>query len=275
MSDQIVKAACVQMSSTPVIEENMEAAEVLIREAADQGAKLVITPENTTQIRAHEPDMVEKTLTQEENPAVPFFSDLAKELEIHLLVGSICVRHENGKKLANRAFFYNDKGELFANYDKIHMFDVDLANGESYRESNFYEPGYKSVLAPTPWGDVGVTICYDMRFGFLYRTLAKAGAQILTAQSAFTVPTGKAHWEVLLRARAIENGCFMLAPAQCGTHHGTRQTYGHSMIIDPWGTILAEAGEEPCVITADLDLSKVKETRQSVPSLRNDREFAF
>jgi predicted amidohydrolase len=160
-----------------------------------------------------------------------------------------------------------------ATYDKIHMFDVDLVEGESYRESRTYRPGESGCVAETPWAPIGMTVCYDMRFPYLYRTLAHAGAKVLTVPSAFTRPTGRAHWHVLLRARAIETGCFVIAPAQCGEHAGGRETYGHSIIIDPWGEVLAEAGDEPGVIVADIDLARIDEVRQMVPSLSHDRPF--
>ena len=177
--------------------------------------------------------------------------------------------------MAKRSFFFSPSGKEIARYDKIHMFDVDLPNGESYRESSDYEPGDKSALADTDFGKVGLTICYDLRFPHLYRDLAKAGASILAVPSAFTVPTGQAHWSVLQRARAIETGSFVVSAAQCGQHDGDRKTYGHSIIVDPWGVVLAEAGEEPGVITADLDLSAVDKARQAIPALQHDRDYAF
>jgi predicted amidohydrolase len=168
---------------------------------------------------------------------------------------------------------FNNAGKIVDKYDKIHLFDIDLPGGESYRESATVAPGGKACITKTPWGGVGLSVCYDLRFPHLYRKLAHSGADILTAPAAFTIPTGKAHWEVLLRARAIETGCFVLAPAQTGVHAGGRKTYGHSMIVGPWGDVLAGAGDEPGLIYADLNMNAVKEARESVPSLRHDREI--
>ncbi|HYD99546.1 MAG TPA: carbon-nitrogen hydrolase family protein, partial [Alphaproteobacteria bacterium] len=180
---------------------------------------------------------------------------------------------EDGR-VANRLFVIDPQGEIRARYDKIHMFDVDLAGGESYRESATFRPGEQAVLAQTPWGGLGMTVCYDLRFPHLYRALAQAGARLLAVPAAFTVPTGRAHWHVLLRARAIETGCFVIAPAQTGTHDAGRQTYGHSLIVDPWGEVLADGGGEPGFVTADLDLGRIDEARGMVPALRHDRPFA-
>jgi predicted amidohydrolase len=199
---------------------------------------------------------------------------LAAELDIWLLAGSLVVKLEDDSRMANRSFLINPSGMVSARYDKIHMFDVDLEGGESYRESKKFRPGEQAVVADTPFGPVGMTICYDMRFAYLYRTLAQAGARILTVPAAFTRPTGRVHWHTLLRCRAIETGSFIMAPAQCGDHEDGRKTYGHSLIISPWGEILAEAGEEPSIIFADLNLSKVDEARSMVPALNHDRTFA-
>ena len=196
-----------------------------------------------------------------------------------VLIGSALVAHSSKEdggsdKAANRAVLVSDAGEIVTTYDKLHMFDVDLPNGDRYRESSLYEPGEDARIVDTPWGRLGLTICYDMRFPQLYRALAKAGAEIIAVPAAFTRPTGEAHWEVLLRARAIENGVFILAPAQGGTHEDGRTTWGHSLAVDPWGRILAQAGDdEPGVIMADLDLDQVKTTRQAIPSLKNERDF--
>ena len=176
-------------------------------------------------------------------------------------------------RIANRSFLFSDTGEIVARYDKIHLFDVDLPTGESHRESDLVRPGEEAVVAETPWAIIGLSICYDLRFAYLYRDLAKAGASILTVPAAFTVPTGKAHWETLLRARAIETGSFVLAPAQCGEHEGGRQTYGHSLIIGPWGEVLADAGEDTGFIIAELDLSAVEKAREAIPALKHDRAY--
>ena len=203
------------------------------------------------------------------HPAIPYYAELAKELEIWLLIGSMAIKV--GDKMANRSFLFSDKGDVVATYDKIHLFDVDLPTGESHRESDHVQAGTKAVTADTPWGKIGMSICYDVRFAYLYRKLAHMGASIMTVPAAFTVPTGQAHWKTLLRARAIETGAFVLAPGQCGEHEGGRKTYGHSLIIDPWGDVLAEADDKPCIITAELDLSVVAKTRNAIPALKHDR----
>jgi predicted amidohydrolase len=214
-----------------------------------------------------------KSFAEDAHPGLPHFSALAKELGVWLLIGSMPIRVE-AERLANRSFLIDDQGRVTARYDKIHLFDVDLPNGEVYRESERIRPGAQAVLAPTPWGALGMTVCYDLRFPQLYRDLAQADAAMLSIPSAFTVPTGEAHWHVLLRARAIETGAFVLAPAQCGTHAGGRRTYGHSLIVAPWGEILAEAGDAPGTISAEIDFSKVAEARSMIPSLRHDRDYA-
>jgi len=266
------KAACVQMNSAAEIAPNLESASKFIRAAAADGAQLVMTPENTTLIEPNRAHLLAKTPTEEAHPGVPHFSALAKELGVWLLIGSMPVRADE-KRIANRSFLYDPAGNIVARYDKIHMFDVDLPNGETYRESNGVRPGEQAVVAATPWGGLGLTICYDVRFAYLHRALAQAGAVMLTVPAAFTVPTGQAHWHVLLRARAIETGCFVFAPAQTGTHAEGRLTYGHSLIISPWGEVLADAGEAPGYIVAEIDLEQVHKARSMVPALRHDREF--
>ena len=236
-----VKVALVQMTAGPEIEPNLATAEALIRTAAKGGAHFVLTPENTSLIEPNKAHVFAKAIVEEKHPGLPRFSALARELKIWLLIGSMSIKVEE-TKLANRSFLFDAQGNIVARYDKIHLFDVDLPSGETYRESNIIRPGTQAVVADTPWGGVGLTICYDLRFAYLHRALAQAGAAIITVPAAFTVPTGKAHWETLLRARAIETGSFVLAPAQCGEHADGRKTYGHSLIIAPWGEILAEAG---------------------------------
>ena len=267
----VLRAACVQINGAPEIEENLKTVGALVREAAGRGAKLIATPENTCRMVRDERKII-TSLSEENHPGIPFFSELAKELGVWLLIGSLAIR--TGKtQIANRSFLFADNGNIAATYDKIHMFDVDLSGDKSYRESKAVQPGEKAVVAGTPWGGLGMSICYDVRFAYLYRDLAKAGANILTVPAAFTVPTGKAHWEVLLRARAIETGSFVLAPAQTGDHDGGRKTWGHSMIIGPWGEILAAAGTETGIITADLNLDEVAKVRQSIPALRHDKKY--
>ena len=273
MNDAAVKFACVQMTAGPETGPNLDAAAALIREAASGGAKFILTPENTSIIEPNRDLALAKSYTQDAHPGLPFFSKLAKELAVWLLIGSMPIRVEP-ERLANRSFLIDDQGRISAQYDKIHLFDVDLPNGEVYRESERIRAGAQAVLASTPWGSLGMTVCYDLRFAQLYRDLAHAGAAMISIPAAFTVPTGEAHWHVLLRARAIETGAFVFAPAQCGTHAGGRRTYGHSLIVAPWGEILAEAGDKPGTITAAIDFSKVASARAMVPSLRHDRDYA-
>ncbi len=273
MEDAAVKFACVQMTAGPETGPNLDAAAALIREAAAGGAKFIFTPENTSIIEPNRELALAKSFTQDEHPGLPHFSKLAKELGVWLLIGSMPIRVEP-ERLANRSFLIDDQGRVVAHYDKIHLFDVDLPNGEVYRESERIRPGSQAVLAPTPWGGLGMTVCYDLRFPQLYRDLAHAGASIISIPAAFTVPTGEAHWHVLLRARAIEAGAFVFAPAQCGTHAGGRRTYGHSLIVAPWGEILAEAGDQPGTIATVIDFSQVAAARNMIPSLRHDRDYA-
>ncbi len=267
-----VRVACVQVTATPDMAANIDAACAFAIEAAADGARFVLFPENVTML-AGGGAMREAAPVAGAHPAREAFADVARETGIWLLAGSIAEKAGDGR-LANRSLLFDAEGVTVAEFDKIHMFDVTLDAGESYRESESYRPGDKAVLADTPWGALGMTVCYDLRFPQLYRALAQAGAQMLSVPSAFTVPTGRAHWHVLLRARAIETGCFVFAPAQCGTHYGNRRTYGHSLIIDPWGEILAEAGEAPGVIAADIDLEAVADARSKVPSLTHDRAYA-
>lgn len=270
--EQKLKAACIQMSSGPVITGNLDEAEKLIRQAAAQGAKFIATPENTCHIRMPSVEKLNSAPAQEDHPGLPRFSALAKELGVWILIGSMAVKASEDK-LYNRSFLFDDQGNLAAHYDKIHLFDVVLSEKEKYGESEVIEPGTEAVVAWTPWGGMGMSICYDLRFAYLYRDLAKAGAGILLIPAAFTVPTGKAHWETLLRARAIETGSFVIAPGQTGEHEGGRKTWGHSLIIDPWGKILAEGGEKVGVVTAELDLSEVEAARTRIPSLLHDRKY--
>ena len=271
----ILRAACVQVTSAADIAPNVAASSELVRQAHAEGASFVAMPEvvNLCEMRPGQADA--KAQPEAREPALQAYRALADELGIWLLAGSLVVRLDDDPRMANRSFLIDPSGAVVARYDKIHMFDVDLEGGESYRESRKFRPGDRAVVAQTPWGPVGMTICYDMRFAYLYRALAQAGARILTVPAAFTRPTGRAHWHTLLRARAIETGCFVIAPAQCGDHADGRKTYGHSLIVSPWGEVLAEAGEDPGVVVADLDLSKVDEARSMVPALTHDREFAL
>jgi predicted amidohydrolase len=266
------RAACVQLRSSDDVSENIEVTSRLIREAKAQGAQFVATPENTTLMAPDGGAKLERSFSEDKDPALPAFRALAEELGIWLLIGSLAIKVSE-TKTANRSFLIDPKGRTTARYSKIHLFDVDLPSGEKYRESNTVAGGDRAVLADTPWGKIGLTICYDMRFPQIYRALAKAGAFLLTAPSAFTETTGKAHWHVLLRARAIENGAFVIAPAQGGTHANGRKTYGHSLIVAPWGEILAEAGTEPGVIVAEIDPAASADARSRVPNLQHDRPF--
>ena len=264
----LIKVACVQMTSGADIEANLKAAENFIREAAGQGATLIATPEMTDSIMRRARDK----MASASNEPQKRFSSLAKELGVWLLAGSFGVKVADDK-MANRSLLYAPDGTEHAYYDKIHMFDVTLSRKEFYRESSDYEAGSRAVVADCGDFKLGMGVCYDMRFPPLWRDLAKDGAQILSAPAAFTVPTGKAHWHVLLRARAIETGSFVIAPAQIGEHFEGRKTYGHALIISPWGEILAEKESGTGIITAEINLDDVEKTRQSIPALEHDREY--
>jgi len=249
-------------------------AEPLIRQAAAGGADLILTPESSNLFQGGRDRLLEVLASPEADEAVLGLRALAAELGVWLLIGSAMVRREDGKA-ANRSMLAGPTGEVAATYDKIHMFDVDLPTGERYRESASYEPGDRAVVAEAAGATLGLSVCYDLRFAALYRALARGGAEILTVPSAFTRPTGSAHWEVLLRARAIETGSFVLAPAQGGTHEDGRATWGRSMAISPWGKILAAAdGDEPGVVLVELDLAEVREARRAIPALDNARAFS-
>ena len=265
-------AACVQLRAGREVAASTEAAVELVRAAADAGAAFVATPENTSIMEAERALLFEKTRAEEDDLALKALAAAAREKKIWLLIGSLPIKVSEGK-LANRSLLVSPTGQIAARYDKIHMFDVDLAGGESYRESRNFEAGGDAVVADLPWSRFGLSICYDLRFPYLYRALAHAGARVLTVPSAFTRQTGEAHWHVLLRARAIENGAFVIAPAQGGRHENGRETFGHSLIVAPWGEVLAEAGTEPGIVMTEIDPAKVDEARGRVPSLMHDRNF--
>ena len=275
-----LRAALIQTRTPASQGAALEQIEPLIRQAAAEGAQLIVTPEGSNLLQRDRALMLRALKPLQHDPFVQGVRQLAKELKVWILIGSALVAHSSNKdlgsdKAANRAVLIDADGEVVSTYDKLHMFDVDLPNGDRYRESSLYEPGAEARLVDTPWGKLGLTICYDMRFPQLYRALAKAGAEFIAVPAAFTRPTGEAHWEVLLRARAIENGVFILAAAQGGQHEDGRGTWGHSLAIDPWGRILAEAaGDAPGVVIADLNLDDVEATRQAIPSLKNERPFA-
>jgi predicted amidohydrolase len=266
------RAALVQLCSCRSVDKNVDDALALIREAAAGGAQYVQTPEVTTLMELETAKLFAAVESEEGNTALQRFRDLAAELKIWLHIGSMPVKVAPDK-IANRAYVLTPEGSVAATYDKIHMFDVDLPGGESYRESKNYRAGDRAVVAALPWGGLGLSICYDLRFPHLYRALAKSGAQFLAVPAAFTKVTGEAHWHTLLRARAIECQCFVFAAAQGGRHEHGRDTYGHSLIISPWGQILAEGGVQPGVIFADIELQAIEDARKRVPSLGHDRPF--
>ena len=273
-----MRAALLQLTSSDDPEENLVEVRRFLRDAAAQGAKLVATPEVTNIVstsRTHQKSVLE---FEENNTFLKALQSEAAHLDVWVLLGSLAVKTADpDERFANRSFLISNTGDVVATYDKIHMFDVDIDATETYRESNGYRPGTQAVLARSPFGDIGMTICYDMRFPQLYQALVKAGAKILTVPAAFSPVTGAAHWHSLLRARAIETGCFVIAPAQTGTHkarHGkSRSTYGHSLVVSPWGEILLDAGTEPGVYLFDLAMDHVEDARRRVPALSNAREF--
>jgi predicted amidohydrolase len=264
--------ACVQTNSGREFEPNIVAAGALVRRARAAGAELVLLPENVAMLEPVSRLLKEKALPEQAHPSLAALRDLARETGVWLLIGSLAIKVDDGRA-ANRSLLVDPEGTIVARYDKIHMFDVDLGPGESYRESATIAPGASVVVAPTPWGPLGLSICYDLRFPHLYRRLAQSGAAFLSIPAAFTRTTGRVHWHVLQRARAIENGAYVFAPAQCGTHAEGRETFGHSLIVDPWGTVLADGGEAPGVILAEVDPRQVAEARRRIPSLDHDRRF--
>jgi deaminated glutathione amidase len=267
------KAAMIQMRSGVMPAANIDAAACMIGEAKAAGADYVLTPEMTNILTARREQLFGAIVEEEHDTSLATLRELARKLGIYVHVGSLAIKI-SPDRAANRAYLIDPKGGIAARYDKIHMFDVELGNGESYRESRTYRSGELAVLSDLPWGRLGVTICYDLRFPALYRALAEAGATLLAIPSAFTKQTGEAtHWHVLNRARAIENGCFVFAAAQGGKHESGRETYGHSLIIDPWGRILAEGGGEPGVVMAEIDVGEVAKARARIPSLEHGRRF--
>ncbi len=268
------KLACLQLNSGAEVAENIAHATDWIIRAAEAGADLIATPETTGMIEFRRRAAWDKAQIESEHAALSAFRELAAKTGRWLLIGSLSVRVDDEERIANRSFLIDSSGTIAARYDKIHMFDVDLPSGESYRESKTYRPGDSAVLVQTPWGVLGMTVCYDVRFPHLYRALAKGGARMISVPAAFTKVTGEAHWHLLLRARAVETGCFVFAPAQCGVHPGERRTFGHSLIIDPWGEVLADGGDEPGFVMAELDMARVAEVRGRIPSLDHDRLYA-
>jgi predicted amidohydrolase len=272
MSGAKFKAAMIQMRSGLMPAANVDSAVKLIGEAISAGADYVQTPEMTNILAAKREQLFAAIAPEESDPSLAAFRDLARKHNIIVHVGSLAIK-VSPEKAANRSFLIDPSGEIVARYDKIHMFDVDLAGGESYRESNNYRSGELAVLADLPWGRLGLTVCYDLRFPALYRALAEAGASFLAIPSAFTKQTGEGHWHTLVRARAIENGAFVFAAAQGGKHENGRDTFGHSVIVDPWGRVLAEGGIEPSVVMAEIDPAEAAAVRARIPSLQHGRRF--
>jgi deaminated glutathione amidase len=266
------RVGLIQMRSARSPAANRDAAVGLIEQAKRDGADYVQTPEMTNIMEVKRDNLFAAIVAEEQDATLAAFRDLARRLAIWVHAGSLAVK-VSPDRAANRSFLIDPRGDIKARYDKIHMFDVDLANGESYRESRSYQPGELAAVADLPWGRLGLTICYDLRFPALYRALAEAGSSFLAIPSAFTRQTGEAHWHVLNRARAVENGCFVLAAAQGGTHESGRETYGHSMVVDPWGRIIAEGDDAPGVVMAEVDPSLVGKARARIPSLQHGRRF--
>lgn len=272
MNGGTFKAAMIQMRSGLQPGANIDAAVRYIGDAKSAGAEYVLTPEMTNILAANREQLFAVVVEEEADASLATLREVARKLGIYVHVGSLAIRI-SPDRAANRSFLIDPKGDILARYDKIHMFDVDLAGGESYRESRNYRPGELAVLADLPWGRLGLTVCYDLRFPALYRALAEAGAIMLAIPSAFTKQTGEAHWHVLVRGRAIENGCFVFAAAQSGRHENGRDTFGHSLIVDPWGRIIAEGGTEPGVIVAEINPAEVASARARIPSLQHGRRF--
>jgi deaminated glutathione amidase len=268
------KVACVQNCAEREMAPSLTALEPLVRGAIDIGADLVVVPEMATMFEPDNARLLAKAQPEASDPGVAAFRRWAAESRRWILVGSLYLREPGAARVVNRSLLIDSGGAIVARYDKIHLFDVDLEGGESYRESATVQPGDRPVLAPTPWGLMGLSICYDLRFAYLYRALAQAGALYLAIPAAFTYTTGSAHWHVLVRARAIETGCYVFAANQGGTHAEGKRTWGHSLIVDPWGRVLADGGEAAGFVTAEIDPAKVDEARGMVPALRHDRDFA-
>ncbi|CAI8038407.1 Deaminated glutathione amidase [Geodia barretti] len=263
--------ACIQNCATDNLSQTIQDCEVLSREAYDAGADLICLPEFFSYLNLNEKGLDVAPFRESEHPTLAAFQELSLKLQVWILLGSIAIYDSQGKK-RNRSILLNPRGEIEVRYDKIHMFDVNLPNGEVYRESDVFSPGNKAVTASLPWGELGLTVCYDLRFPHLYRSLAHAGADVISVPAAFTRTTGQAHWHVMLRSRAIETGAYVVAPCQYGDH-GRAKTYGHSLIIDPWGRILADGGEDRGYIIAEVDMEEVKNARRMIPALEHDRDY--
>ena len=265
-------AACIQNNALNNIDDNLPIVRDLVREAASLKADFIALPECVSLMEPDNKALRAKVPEERDHPFIPMYEEEARNSGAWILGGTLAVKVDDGR-IANRLYLFNPAGQITATYDKIHMFDVDLGGGEFYKESATYAPGDKAVVTELPWGSLGMSICYDIRFAYLYRRLAQAGAEILCAPAAFTKITGEAHWHILQRARAIETGSFVISPGLCGVHAEGRETFGHSVIIDPWGKVLADGGPDVGGVTAEIDLSKVSEARGKVPALTHDREF--
>ena len=268
-----VRVACLQTNSGNDFDANLATLSAMTREAAAGGAKFILSAEYALMMDGSGRTMREKALAPDGEPALSALTALSRELGVWQLAGSLTLKSDDGR-MFNRSLLVSAEGKVVAAYDKIHMFDATLPSGTVIKESSAYRPGERAVIAQTPWGGLGMTVCYDLRFPQLYRALAQRGAAMLAIPSSFQSETGKAHWHVLLRARAIENAAFVIAPALCGDHPGKRMTYGHSLVVDPWGGVLADGGEAPGIVYADLDLAQVEKVRGMLPSLVHDRPFA-
>jgi deaminated glutathione amidase len=270
--DSTFKVALIQMRAGCDPQTNLNAVLAAIDQAKRAGADYVQTPEMTNIMESRRDRLFANIVADEHDPTLATLREVARKLSLYVHVGSLAIK-SSSEKAVNRSFLIDRKGDIVARYDKIHMFDVDLDGGESYRESNTYRAGELAVVADLPWGRLGLTVCYDLRFPALYRALAEAGVSFFSIPAAFTRQTGEAHWHVLLRARAIENGCFVFAAAQGGKHENGRETFGHSLIVDPWGRILAEGRTEPGIVVAEIDPAEVAAARARIPSLRHGRRF--
>jgi predicted amidohydrolase len=270
---QTFRVACIHNCAEREMAPSITALRALVRAAAAKGADLIQLPEMATMLEPRSELVVGKARSEAEDPGLAACRELAVETKAWILIGSLLIREPGADKVVNRSYLLDSGGAVVARYDKLHLFDVDLPSGEQYRESAFVQPGDRAVLAPTPWGLIGLSVCYDLRFATLYRALAQAGAGYLSIPAAFTYTTGKAHWHVLVRARAIETGSYVFAANQGGTHAEGRRTWGHALIVDPWGAVLADSGEQTGFITAEIDPAKVTEARAMIPALKHDRPF--
>jgi len=268
------RVACVQSCAGIQTAPNLADCAELTRQAGDRGADLICLPEYFTGLDMDGDLLLPEAFAEADHPALPLFADLARELGAWILLGSLAIK-AGPERIFNRSYLLDSTGAMAARYDKIHLFDVDLAGGESYREPATIQPGAQAVVADLPWGRLGLSICYDLRFGALYRSLAQAGADFLAVPAAFTKTTGEGHWHTLLRARAIETGCYVIAASQWGVHAGDRAAYGHSLIVDPWGRVLADGGEDRGIVLAEVDPAAVRKARAMIPALVHDRPFTL